>query len=50
MKQAYYLLFFMIFFMQFHVVAQELEEKTTVIQNIEFTRCHKFKRFVAGHC
>lgn len=35
MKQAYYLLFFMIFFMQFHVVAQELEEKTTVIQNID---------------
>ena len=34
MKQAYYLLFFMIFFMQFHAVAQELEEKTTVIQNI----------------
>ncbi|MGB5323216.1 glycoside hydrolase family 2 protein [Lutimonas sp.] len=35
MKQAYHYLFIVIFLMQFNAVAQEVVEKTTVIQNIE---------------
>ena len=35
MKPTYHYLFIVIFFIQFNAVAQKVEEKTTVIQNIE---------------
>ncbi len=35
MKQAYHYLFTLIFLMNYNVVAQQSEEKATVIQNIE---------------